>query len=75
MDIYRCQAKAKDIGFDSATFDLVGPSGRLKCKWLDAYFGMFEVEGEEGFITVNQIADADDVYCENLAAPDQQQTK
>jgi hypothetical protein len=25
-----------------------------KCKWLDAYFGMFIIEGNNGFLTVKQ---------------------
>ena len=51
MDIFACQRKAqKDGAFDSATFVLNGPTGSLKCRWLDAYFGMFTVEGHEGFM-------------------------
>lgn len=51
MDIFACQRKAKrDGAFNTATFTLIGPGGSFKCKWLDAYFGMFEIEGQEGFV-------------------------
>ena len=51
MDIFACQRKAeRDGSFDTATFTLSGPNGSFKCKWLDAYFGLFQVEGKEGFL-------------------------
>lgn len=68
MTIHQCQELAKDIGFDKATFDLCGPKGKLKAKWLDAYFGMFQIEGSDGFVMVKQFAFTPDVWCENLAA-------
>ena len=55
MDIVECQAKAKEKGFDTATFTLVGPGGKLKCRWIDAYFGSFIVDGQDGFNTVDQV--------------------
>lgn len=68
MSILQCQEAAKELGFDSAEFDLCGPKGRLKCKWLDAYFGFFQVEGAGGFNTASQFQFAPDVWCENLRA-------
>lgn len=72
MNILQCQKMAEDIGFDSAEFDLVGPNKTLKCKWLDAYMGMFTVEGHgDDFLMVSQFQYAPDLYCQNLvpAAP------
>ena len=66
MSIQQCESLAKDVGYDSATFDLCGPKGKMKAKWLDAYFGFFQVEGSEGFMTVSQIQYAQDLWCENL---------
>ncbi len=66
MNILQCQAIAKDIGFNSATFDLVGPKGRIKAKWLDAYMGMFEIEGMDGIVMAKQFQYLPDVYYENL---------
>lgn len=66
MNILQCQELAKDVGFDSATFDLCGPSGCLKAKWLDAYFGFFQIEGQEGFMTVQSFQFNPDIYCVNL---------
>lgn len=63
MDIYRCQKKAQDEGFETATFDLVCPAGVKKCKWLDAYLGLFQIVGVEGFLHVR---DAENYYCENF---------
>ena len=67
----QCEDMAKDLGFDKMTFDLVGPTGKLKCQWLDAYFGMFKIidpgQESEGFIMSKQLAYASDLYCENLS--------
>jgi len=38
--IGQCKEIAKKIGFDSTTFDLCGPKGKLKAKWIDAHFGL-----------------------------------
>ena len=66
MSILQCEALAKDIGFDSATFDLCGPNGRMKAKWLDAYMGIFQIDGQEGFIMTSQVQFAQNLWCENL---------
>lgn len=66
MNILQCQALAKKIGFDSTAFDLVGPKGRMKAKWIDAYLGLFKVEGQNGFIMVNDVQLIPDLYCENI---------
>lgn len=71
LNILQCQELAKDIGFDKTTFDLVGPNGRLKCKWLDAYFGFFQIEGEEGFVMANEFKYSSDVHCENVMVKDE----
>lgn len=68
MNILQCQEAAKELGFDRATFDLCGPKGRVKAKWLDAYFGFFQIDGSEGFIMASQFQFAPDVWCENLTA-------
>lgn len=52
MDMLRLQEQAKDRGFDSAEFWLSAPNGVFKAKWLDAYFGFFEItEIGDGFLT------------------------
>lgn len=70
MNILQCQEAAKQLGFDSAEFYLCGPRGRVKCKWLDAYFGMFMVDGATGFNMASQFQFAPDVWCEGLGAPE-----
>jgi len=54
MRILELQKYAEDNGFDSVRFKFVGPTGKtVTCKWLDAYMGLFEIDGVNGFITVN----------------------
>lgn len=46
---------AKGNGFDNLKFKFTNLKGEVKnCQWLDAYFGMFMIEGNEGFITTRQ---------------------
>jgi hypothetical protein len=75
MNINQCQSLAKNVGFDSMLFDLVGPSGRMACRWLDAYFGMFVVIGKEddGFMMVRQIEFIPDIYCDNFRLTEKQE--
>jgi hypothetical protein len=67
MNILQCQAAAKQFGFNSTTFDLVGPKGRMKAKWIDAYMGIFGLEGQDGFAMVHQIQFIPNLHCENLS--------
>lgn len=55
MSLIECEDLAKDEGFNTTTFILVGPGGEKKCRWLDAYFGLFTMEGEEGFVSVRDV--------------------
>jgi len=66
--ISQCQKIAEENCFDSLQFDLVGPTGTLHCRWLDAYYGMFVEIGKEsnGFMTVNTFIMHDEIHCENL---------
>lgn len=43
------------------------PAGPKKCKWLDAYLGMFTIEGVDGgFVMVGQI---DEKYPDLICLP------
>jgi len=71
MTIKHCQNLAKKLGFDSATFLLCGPKDKLQAKWLDAYYGLFEltdpkVTKDNGFLAVQDFEDDPDVWCEDL---------
>jgi len=58
MNLYQCQEKAKDIGFDKARFFAAFPAGLFECKWIDAYMGLFTIDVDgvrDGFVTVKQI--------------------
>lgn len=67
MNIFQCENKAKDIGFDKAKFVALFPCGPVQCQWLDAYYGFFkaDVDGlKDGFLTSGQIdAEYPDLYC------------
>lgn len=52
---YRFENYAKDNGFDSLEFMCVFPAGPKKCRWLDAYMGLVQVDGLEGFMTTRQL--------------------
>ena len=59
-------AKKMNKSGDSMTFDLVGPTGRRKCKWLDPFLGFFKVEGLDGFSRVKDALMYHDLWVENL---------
>ena len=67
MNLYQCEAKAKDIGFDTARFVAMFPCGAIPCIWVDAYMGLFkaDVDGlRDGFLTTRQIDDEyPDLFC------------
>jgi len=57
MNLYQCQKWAEKNGFDTAEFYADFPTGNMKCKWLDAYFGMFMIPSisNKEFMMVSQI--------------------
>lgn len=58
MNLYQCEKKAQDIGFDKAKFVALFPSGPIECKWIDAYFGLFSINVDglrDSFVTTRQI--------------------
>ena len=56
MNLYQCQKWAETNGFDSCEFYADFPIGKKKCRWLDAYFGMFQIpEIDDGFMMVKDI--------------------
>lgn len=72
MDIFECERKAQDCGYNSATFDLVNKEtgARIAAKWLDAYFGLLQLEGQDGFIRAKDVAEIGPLVCENFNVPD-----
>lgn len=69
MNLYQAQRHAEDNGHDSEEFTAFFPTGPRRCKWLDAYFGMFTIEGfDDGFVMVRQIdQEYPDLVCELLS--------
>lgn len=54
MKIDELESYAQDNGFDSLEFEFTNLKGEVKrCKWLDAYMGLFRIQGSEGFIKVD----------------------
>lgn len=72
MDIFECERNAQEIGFDSAVFDADFPAGTFKCKWLDAYMGIFTIDADgmrDGFVMVRDISQQfPGLVCRNLRA-------
>jgi hypothetical protein len=66
ISLIECREMAKEIGFDSCHFDLVGPKGKIKAKWLDAYLGLLQIDKQKGFIMSNQLRFFNDLWCENI---------
>ena len=55
MQLRKLQKYAQNHGFNTLKFKIISPNGNeLNCQWLDAYFGFFTIEGQEGFLTVEQ---------------------
>ncbi len=53
MNLYQCKEKAKNGELEE--FIALFPKGATRCKWLDPYFGLFRIEGLEGFLSVNKV--------------------
>ncbi len=72
MDIFECERKAREIGFDKATFKAIFPSGIFECRWLDAYMGIFQVDADglrDGFLMSRQANEMfPDFQCFDLKA-------
>jgi len=65
MNILQCEEFAKKSGqYNSMEFFLCGPKGKLKAKWLDAYYGFFQIEGQDGFLRAQEFAFNPTVWCE-----------
>lgn len=63
-NLHQEQRRAKSAGFDKAKFLALFPSGPRQCTWLDAYMGLFRIDGLEGFVAVNSIdAQLPDLQC------------
>lgn len=67
MNIYQCEEKAKEIGFNTARFIALFPAGPKECKWLDAYMGLFVIDEDglrDGFVMTRDIdKQFPDLYC------------
>ena len=67
--ILEVEALAKALGVgNKMTFDLVGPTGRMSCRWVDAHYGIFERTDHAGHAAfhVKQFQFVRDVHCDNL---------
>ena len=55
MSLLECERLATQEGFDKMKFTALFPVGPRKCQWLDAYMGIFQVDGLEGFLMTGDI--------------------
>lgn len=77
MKIHELEAYAQEHGFDSVQFSFINLMGKeIKCQWLDAYMGLFKMEGIEGFCTVgNWIKATNDCFDFNLIKDETKDTE
>jgi hypothetical protein len=69
VTLAQCQAIAKKVGgFNKLTFTMVGPKASIDMVWLDAYYGMFQMVGNEddGFMMASEFQFNNDLKCINL---------
>lgn len=76
LSINQCERVAKDLAVDNPgkviAFDLCGPKGKFRCKWLDPYLGLFEkAEESKGFFSVRDFEFHSELWCENLELKDE----
>ena len=66
--IQQCQELARKCSVHNmdCTFDLCGPLGTKKAKWVDPYLGFFELEGHKGLFPVRELVFAPNLWCENV---------
>jgi hypothetical protein len=58
MSLHRAERVAKEGGqYDCGRFLALFPSGPRVCTWLDAYMGLFRIEGVEGFVRTQDMED------------------
>lgn len=55
MNILQAERRAQVDGFDSTEFIAHFPNGARRCRWIDAYLGLFTVEGIDGFVTADEV--------------------
>ena len=68
LSLVQCRNKAQELGYDSMTFDLCGSKGKRKAQWVDAFMGVFMVEGELGVFFEREYRHLD-MWCDNLKVP------
>ena len=56
MNIYECERYAKEnMDSDTRFILLLRNESPKSCKWIDAHFGSFAIEGENGFLMSYQV--------------------
>jgi hypothetical protein len=60
-----CKALGKKLAFD-----ITGPKGSFRCRFVDPHYGIFEKINSEQILHVKQFVFISDVHCENLEVED-----
>ena len=75
MNLYQCEERAQEIGYNKAAFVAMFPAGPKKCRWLDAYMGLFVIDEDElrdGFVMTRDIDHQfPDLLCSAPYVPDE----
>lgn len=57
MNLYELEEYAKKNGFNTVRFEFTNLLGEVKrARWMDAYYGFFQLDDSENFFTVSQFA-------------------
>ena len=74
MNLYQCEERAKEIGYNKAQFVAMFPAGPMQCRWLDAYMGLLVIDADglrDGFVTTREMArQFPDLLCSEPYVPD-----
>lgn len=57
MTLHKAERYSEDHHDGKGEFIAFFPSGPKNCCWLDAYMGLFRIEGIEGFVTTRAAED------------------
>lgn len=66
MTLLECKELAESYGYSSSTFTLCGNKGRIKCRWLDVYLGLFKEINSEGFMMARDLYFRPDIWVEDF---------
>lgn len=79
MNLHQCARVAKDLVRDGTqantiTFEIVGPKGRVPCRWIDPHLGFFKMADSDKFTRVVDVEMYHSLHIENVAVDESEKT-